>query len=103
MDAGPRALPRGGGVGDDGLCHQRGVGPADARTRLCGGGEGGMGGGGGVGHTIYGSDELPTSLQTQQQPYALALARKPSAWVARPAPPLGFVSPRLPYHTPGPL
>ena len=41
----PRALPRGGHSRGGRLCHQRGVGPADAGTRLCGGGEGRVGGG----------------------------------------------------------
>ena len=39
----PRALPRGGHSRRGRLCHQRGVGPADARTRLCGGGAGRVG------------------------------------------------------------
>jgi SRSO17 transposase len=49
-----------------------------------------------VGDTIYGSDELRTWLQTQQQPYVLAVAETHPVWVAGPAQPVGLVAALLP-------
>lgn len=49
-----------------------------------------------VGDTIYGSDELRTWLQTQQQPYVLAVAETHSVWVAGQAQPVGLVAALLP-------
>jgi SRSO17 transposase len=45
-----------------------------------------------VGDTIYGSDERRTWLQTQQQPYVLAVAETHSVWVAGQAQPVGLVA-----------
>jgi SRSO17 transposase len=49
-----------------------------------------------VGDTIYGSDELRTWLQTQQQPYVLAVAETHPVWVAGQAQPVGLVAALLP-------
>jgi SRSO17 transposase len=56
-----------------------------------------------VGDTIYGSDELRTWLQTQQQPYVLAVAETHSVWVAGQAQPVGLVAALLPDETWVPL
>jgi SRSO17 transposase len=49
-----------------------------------------------VGDTIYGADELRTWLQTQQQPYVLAVAETHPVWVAGQAQPVGLVAALLP-------
>jgi SRSO17 transposase len=49
-----------------------------------------------VGDTIYGADELRTWLQTQQQPFVLAVAETHPVWVAGQAQPVGLVAALLP-------
>jgi hypothetical protein len=56
-----------------------------------------------VGDTIYGSDELRTWLETQQQPYALAVAETHSVWIAGQATPVGLVAALLPDGAWAPL
>ncbi len=56
-----------------------------------------------VGDTIYGSDELRTWLQTQQQPYVLAVAETHPVWIAGQAQPAGLVAALLPEEAWAPL
>jgi hypothetical protein len=56
-----------------------------------------------VGETIYGADELRTWLQTQQQPYVLAVAETHPVWVAGQAQPVGLVAALLPDEAWAPL
>src|SRR5262249_33772575 len=56
-----------------------------------------------VGDTIYGADELRTWLQTQQQPYVLAVAETHPVWVAGQAQPVGLVAALLPDEAWAPL
>jgi SRSO17 transposase len=56
-----------------------------------------------VGDTIYGADELRTWLQTQQQPYVLAVAETHPVWVAGQAQPVGLVAALLPDEAWGAL
>ena len=51
-----------------------------------------------VGDTIYGSDELRTWLETQQQPYVLAVAETHPIWMAGLAQPVGLVAALLPQE-----
>jgi SRSO17 transposase len=56
-----------------------------------------------VGDTIYGAEELRTWLQTQQQPYVLAVAETHAVWVAGQAQPVGLVAALLPDEAWGAL
>jgi SRSO17 transposase len=56
-----------------------------------------------VGDTIYGSDELRTWLQGQQQPYVLAVAQTHPVWSAGRAQPVGLVAALLPAEAWTPL
>lgn len=56
-----------------------------------------------VGDTIYGSDELRTWLERQQQPYVLAVAETHPVWVAGQAQPVGLVAALLPAEAWTPL
>jgi SRSO17 transposase len=56
-----------------------------------------------VGETIDGCDELRTGLQTQQQPYVLAVAQTHPVWVAGHAQPVGLVAALLPDEAWAPL
>jgi hypothetical protein len=56
-----------------------------------------------VGDTIYGSDELRTWLETQQQPYVLAVAETHPIWMAGLAQPVGLVAALLPEEAWVPL
>jgi SRSO17 transposase len=56
-----------------------------------------------VGDTIYGSDELRTWLQTQQQPDVLAVAETHPVWVTGQAQPVGLVAALLPEEAWVPL
>ena len=56
-----------------------------------------------VGDTIYGSDELRTWLEGQQQPYVLAVAETHPVWVAGRAQPVGLVAALLPAEAWTPL
>jgi SRSO17 transposase len=56
-----------------------------------------------VGDTIYGSDELRTWLETQQQPYVLAVAETHPIWMVGLAQPVGLVAALLPQEAWVPL
>jgi SRSO17 transposase len=56
-----------------------------------------------VGDTIYGADELRTWLQTQQQPYVLAVAETHPVWMAGRTQPVGLVAALLPKEAWTPL
>jgi SRSO17 transposase len=56
-----------------------------------------------VGDSIYGSDELRTWLQGQQQPYVLAVAQTHPVWSAGRAQPVGLVAALLPAEAWTPL
>jgi SRSO17 transposase len=56
-----------------------------------------------VGDTIYGSDEVRTWLQGQQQPYVLAVAQTHPVWSAGRAQPVGLVAALLPAEAWTPL
>jgi SRSO17 transposase len=56
-----------------------------------------------VGDTIYGSDELRTWLEGQQQPYVLAVAETHPVWMAGRAQPVGLVAALLPDEAWAPL
>jgi SRSO17 transposase len=49
-----------------------------------------------VGDTVYGSDELRTWLEGQQQPYVLAVAETHPVWIDGQARPVGLVAALLP-------
>jgi SRSO17 transposase len=56
-----------------------------------------------VGDSIYGSDELRTWLEGQQQPYVLAVAQTHPVWMAGRALPVGLVAALLPEEAWTPL
>jgi SRSO17 transposase len=56
-----------------------------------------------VGDTIYGSDEVRTWLEGQQQPYVLAVAETHPVWSAGRAQPVGLVAALLPEEAWTPL
>jgi SRSO17 transposase len=56
-----------------------------------------------VGDSIYGSDELRTWLEGQQQPYVLAVAQTHPVWSEGRAQPVGLVAALLPAQTWTPL
>lgn len=56
-----------------------------------------------VGDTIYGSDEVRTWLEGQQQPYVLAVAETHPVWIAGQAQPIGLVAALLPAEAWTPL
>ncbi len=56
-----------------------------------------------VGDSIYGSDELRTWLEGQQQPYVLAVAQTHPVWSAGRAQPVGLVAALLPAEAWTPL
>src|SRR5258707_10835230 len=56
-----------------------------------------------VGDSIYGSDELRTWLQGQQQPYVLAVAQTHPVWSAGRAQPVGLVAALVPAEAWTPL
>jgi SRSO17 transposase len=56
-----------------------------------------------VGDSIYGSDELRTWLEGQQQPYVLAVAETHPVWMAGRALPVGLVAALLPEEAWTPL
>lgn len=56
-----------------------------------------------VGDSVYGSDELRTWLQGQQQPYVLAVAQTHPVWCAGRAQPVGLVAALLPAEAWTPL
>jgi SRSO17 transposase len=56
-----------------------------------------------VGDSIYGSDEIRTWLQGQQQPYVLAVAQTHPVWSAGRAQPVGLVAALLPAEAWTPL
>jgi SRSO17 transposase len=56
-----------------------------------------------VGDTIYGSDELRTWLEAQQQPYVLAVAETHPVWIDGQARPVGLVAALLPEEAWAPL